>query len=142
MTAVLGGPAFARNRFGSHRAHTAAADLSADLDLVAGHYALLRVPVENLGWTGSNNNFTGPRHYPDAMTTIQPGGETSTKSYYLEKIIGALRSSEDEDTEDSVADISAPFNLQHLAHVEADASSACGFRGLPACCMRHLMLSV
>ena len=50
-----------------------------------------RVPVDNLGWTGSYANFTGPRHYPAATTTIQPGGETSTKSYYLEKIIGTKK---------------------------------------------------
>ena len=31
---------------------------------------------------------------------------------------------------DSVT-ISAPFNFRHLAHVEADAGAACGFRGLP-----------
>ena len=96
VAAVLGGPAFARNRLVSH--HAAAAVLSSDLeplDVVAGHSAL-----------------------------------------------GALRPSEDEDTEVSVADISAPFNVRHLAHVEADASSACGFRGLPAGWMRHLMLSV
>jgi hypothetical protein len=98
VAAVLGGPAFASNRLGAQRAHTAAADLSADLeprDIVAGHSAL-----------------------------------------------GALRPTDDEDTEDSVADISAPFNLRHLAHVEADASAACGFRGLPAGWMLQLMLSV
>ena len=98
VAAVLGGPAFASNRLGAQRTHTAAADLCADLeplDLVAGHSDL-----------------------------------------------GALRSTDDEDTEDSVVGISAPFNLRHLAHVEADESAACGFRGLPAGWMRHLMLSV
>ena len=80
VAAVLGGPAFARNRLVSHHAHTAANVLSSDLeplDVVAGHSAL-----------------------------------------------GALRPTEDEDTEDSVVDISAQFNVRHLAHVEADASSA------------------
>ena len=78
VAAVLGGPAFARNRLVSN--HAAAAVLSSDLeplDVVAGHSAL-----------------------------------------------GALRPTEDEDTEDSVVDISAQFNVRHLTHVEADASSA------------------
>jgi hypothetical protein len=95
VAAVLGGPAFASNRLGAQRAHTAAADLSEPRDIVAGHSAL-----------------------------------------------GALRPTDDDDTEGSVADISAPFNLRHLAHVEADASAACGFRGMPAGWMRQLMLSV
>jgi hypothetical protein len=98
VAAVLGGPAFARNRLVSHHAHTAANVLSSNLeplDVVAGHSAL-----------------------------------------------GALRPTEDEDTEDSVVDISAQFNVRHLAHVETDASSACSFRCLPAGWMRHLMLSV
>jgi len=43
VAAVLGGPAFARNRLVSHHAHTAANVLSSDLeplDVVAGHSAL------------------------------------------------------------------------------------------------------
>jgi len=50
-----------------------------------------KVPVDNLGWTGAYNNFTGPRHFRAATTTIQPGEQTATKSYYLEKIIGTKK---------------------------------------------------
>lgn len=41
---------------------------------------------ENNGWTGSRNNFTGPRHFMPATTTIEPKDVTSTKSYFVEKV--------------------------------------------------------
>jgi len=50
-----------------------------------------RVPIDNMGWTGQFNNFTGPRHYTAATTTIQPIDKTSTGSYYVEKIMGTKK---------------------------------------------------
>ena len=41
---------------------------------------------ENGGWTGTRNNFTGPRHFSATNTTIQPEAITSTKSYFVEKV--------------------------------------------------------
>ena len=50
-----------------------------------------KVPVDNLGWTGAYNNYTGPRHYQRATTTILPGEKTSTGSYYVEQIMGTKK---------------------------------------------------
>ena len=46
----------------------------------------LEARVENLGWTGRANNFTGPKHFVPLLTTLEPGDSTATKSYYLEKV--------------------------------------------------------
>ena len=49
------------------------------------------VHVDNLGWTGAWNNYTGPRHYTAKVSTIVPGEKTSTESYYVEKIMGTKK---------------------------------------------------
>ena len=49
------------------------------------------VHVDNLGWTGAWNNYTGPRHYTAKISTIVPGEKTSTESYYVEKIMGTKK---------------------------------------------------
>ncbi len=49
------------------------------------------VPVDNLGWTGKYANYTGPRHYAATTTTIQPGDNTTTGSFYVEKIMGTKK---------------------------------------------------
>ena len=43
------------------------------------------------GWTGKYNNFTGPRHFPAKTTVIEPSEKQSTRSYYLEKVIGTKK---------------------------------------------------
>jgi hypothetical protein len=50
-----------------------------------------KVLVDNLGWTGAYNNFTGPRHYTASKTAILPSENNTTGSYYVEKIMGTKK---------------------------------------------------
>jgi hypothetical protein len=55
---------------------------------------------ENQGWTGTRNNFTGPRHFSPLVTTMQPEPITSTKSYFVEKVFSLLPCCVDTDMTD------------------------------------------
>lgn len=46
------------------------------------------IPTNGLGWTGTNSNFTGPRHFMHLTTSIEPCANTMTASYGVEKVMG------------------------------------------------------
>uniref|UniRef100_A0A7S4L9K4 Uncharacterized protein n=2 Tax=Guillardia theta TaxID=55529 RepID=A0A7S4L9K4_GUITH len=45
--------------------------------------------VEDLGWTGNFNNYTGPRHYDPKPTTLHP--DDKSKSFYVENMMGTKK---------------------------------------------------
>uniref|UniRef100_A0A7S0I4F4 Ubiquitin-like domain-containing protein n=1 Tax=Hanusia phi TaxID=3032 RepID=A0A7S0I4F4_9CRYP len=48
-----------------------------------------RERVEDLGWTGKFNNYTGPRHYDQNPTSLRP--DKTTKSFYVENMMGTKK---------------------------------------------------